>query len=193
MSETVTSSSTRLVDGAELPVAGRWRIDPGHAEVGFLGRHLVFTKVRGRFRGVEGSVNIAENPNDTTVEVKIDMASVESGNSTRDDHLRSADLFDVERFPIATFKGQAREWVGGEGKLVGELTIREIARRIELEVSYIGAITDPWGGERAIFSASATLNREDWGITWNMPLAGGGLLVSKQIQIELELETIREP
>lgn len=193
MSKNATSSSTRLLDGVELPAVGRWRIDPGHAEVGFVGRHLVFTKVRGRFRGVEGFVNIAENPNDSTVEVTIDMASVESGDSTRDDHLRSADLFDVERFPIATFKGQARDWVGGDGNLVGELTIREIAGPIELEVKYLGAVTDPWGGQRAIFSASGTLDREDWGIAWNMPLAGGGLLVSKQIQIELELETVREP
>jgi polyisoprenoid-binding protein YceI len=192
MSETITSSPTRLVDGVELPITGRWRIDPGHAQVSFIGRHLLFTKVRGRFRGVDGFVSIAPEPNDSTVEVTIDMASVDSGDPTRDNHLRSADLFDVERFPVATFRGRASDWSRHAGKLKGTLTIKNEARPVDLAVTYLGTVTDPWGGERAIFSASATINREDWGITWNMPLAAGGVLVSNEIQLELDLETVRD-
>jgi len=163
----------------QVPVAGRWRIDPGHTEVGFVGRHLVFTRVRGRFRGVEGFVDVAADPEASTVQVSIDMASVDSGDSARDEHLRSAELFDVEQFPVAIFRGKAVQWSGHNGKL-------------ELDVAYLGAVIDPWGGERAAFSARATVNREDWGISWNMPLAGGGLLVGKEIQLELELETVRQ-
>jgi polyisoprenoid-binding protein YceI len=185
-----TATPVRTVDGYEVPAAGRWRIDPGHAEVGFVGRHLLFTKVRGRFRSVEGHVDVAEDPKGSTVELTIDMASVDSGSAVRDEHLRSADLFDVDRFPSATFRGRLREWSGRTGTLVGELSLKGTTRPIELRVAFLGAASDPWGGERAVFSASGTLNREEWGITWNIPLAGGGVLVSKELQIELELETV---
>ena len=176
----------------QVPVAGRWRIDPGRTEVGFMGRHLVFTRVRGRFRGVEGFVDVAADPEASTVQVSIDMASVDSGDSARDEHLRSAELFDVEQFPVAIFRGKAVQWSGHNGKLAGELMIKGVTCPVELDVAYLGAVIDPWGGERAAFSARATVNREDWGISWNMPLAGGGLLVGKEIQLELELETVRQ-
>src|SRR5262249_20719633 len=154
--------------------------DPGHAEVGFVGRHLMFTKVRGRFRGVEGYVDIGPDPNESRVEVTIDMASVESGDTARDAHLRSGDLFDVARYPVATFTGTTRAWKRSSGVLSGVLTIKDLPRLVEMQVSYLGTVTDPWGGQRSVFSATTTVNREDWGITWNMPLAGGGLLVSKE-------------
>ena len=186
------NGSTRLVDGVELPAAGRWAIDPGHAEVGFVGRHLVFTKVRGRFRDVSGVVVIGDDPRDSTVEVTIGMASVDSGDQTRDDHLRSADLFDVEQFPLATYRGRVASLAGKRATVHGELTLKGVTRPVDLDVEYLGAVADPWGGERAIYSASATINREDWGITWNMVLETGGLLVSKEIRLELELETVRE-
>lgn len=186
-----TLSPTRTVDAIELPSAGAWRIDPGHAEVGFVGRHLVFTKVRGRFRDVSGIIQVAEDPNATTVEVEIDMTSVESGSDQRDEHLRSEDLFDVDRYPTATFQGSASDWSGRTGKLAGELTIKGITRPVVLDVDYHGFVRDPWGGDRIVFSASTTINREDWGVTWNMPLETGGLLVSKEIRIELELEATR--
>jgi polyisoprenoid-binding protein YceI len=192
MSETSVCALTRLVDGVELPAAGRWRIDPGHAEVAFVGRHLMFTKVRGRFRGVDGHVHIAPDPTKSSVEVTIDMASVESGDTARDTHLRSGDLFDVERYPAATFTGTTRHWTGSSGKLDGILTIKDRTRPVQLQVTYLGTVTDPWDAQRAVFSAATTINREDWGITWNMPLASGGLLVSKEIQLEIELETVRD-
>lgn len=189
---TVTAP-VRTVDGTELPAPGSWTIDPGHAEVGFVGRHLVFTKVRGRFRGVEGVVLVGEDANDTTVEVTIDMASVDSGDTARDDHLRSSDLFDVEAHPTATFRGAARGWRGTRGQLAGELTIKGVTREVVLDAEYLGFQVDPWGGERAIFSAAGALDREDFGLTWNMVLETGGLLVSKEIRLEIEVELVRQP
>lgn len=183
-----TRRPTREIDGIELPAPGTWRIDPGHAEVAFVGRHLVVTKVRGRFRDVSGVIRVAEDPNATTVEVEIAMASVDSGSDQRDEHLRSADLFDVDRHPTATFRGRASGWSGRTGTLAGDLTIKGVTRPVALDVHYRGFVRDPWGGERIVFSASTTIDREDWGVSWNMPIEAGGLLVSKEIRIELELE-----
>lgn len=187
-----TPSATRTRDGVELPAPGIWTIDPGHAEVAFIGRHFMLTKVRGRFTGIDGAVTVAEDPTDSRVEVTIDMASVNSGDQTRDDHLRSEDFFDVTRYPTATFRSNAVTWRGTRGQATGELTIREIARPVTLDVAYLGHARDPWGNDRAIFSASATVNREDWGLTWNMALETGGLLVSKDIRIEIEVETVHQ-
>lgn len=187
-----TRSPTREIDGIELPALGAWLIDPGHAEVGFVGRHLVFTKVRGRFRDVSGVIHVAEDPNATTVDVEIGMASGESGSDQRDEHLRSEDLFDVGTHPTATFRGQASAWLGQTGKLVGDLTIKGVTKPVAFDVDYHGFVRDPWGGDRIVFSASTTLNREEWGVSWNMPLEAGGLLVSKEIRIEIELEATRE-
>ena len=185
-------SPKRDVDGIELPAAGVWRIDPGHADVSFVGRHLLFTKVRGRFRDVSGVIEVGEDPNATTVEVEIDMSSVQSGSDQRDEHLRSEELFDVDRHPTATFRGAASGWTGRTGKLAGNLTIKGVTKSVALDVEYHGFVRDPWGGDRIVFSASATIDREDWGVTWNMPLDAGGLLVSKEIRIEIELEAIRD-
>jgi polyisoprenoid-binding protein YceI len=186
-------TATRLIAGAELPARGMWQIDPGHTEVAFIGRHFMLTKVRGRFTGVTGSIVVAEDPGESTATVTIEMASVDSGSQLRDDHLRSADLFDVARHPTATFSGRAVDWRGTRGRLAGELTIRGVTRPVTLQAEYLGHVADPWGGHRAIFTAKGTLNREDWGLTWNMPLDGGGLLVSRDISIEIETEAVLEP
>jgi polyisoprenoid-binding protein YceI len=185
-----TRAATRQASGIELPAAGRWEIDPGHTELAFIGRHFMLTKIRGRFTGVTGAIVVAEDPGQTTAEVTIDMASVESGSHARDDHLRSADFFDADRHPTAAFTGRAAGWDGTQGQLAGELTIRGITRPVTLAVEYLGYAADPWGGHRAVFTASGTLNREDWGLTWNMPLDGGGLLVSKEIRVEIDLEAV---
>jgi len=190
MTDTKPAGPVRLVAGAELPAPGRWQIDPGHTEAAFIGRHFMLTKVRGRFTGVTGTIVVADEPGESTVEVTIDMASVESGSQARDDHLRSADFFDTARHPTAAFCGRAAEWQGTQGLLAGDLTIRGITRPVTLQVGYLGHVADPWGGQRAIFTARGILNREDWGLTWNMPLDGGGLLVSKDIGIEIEAEAV---
>jgi polyisoprenoid-binding protein YceI len=191
MTTGIDTPAARVRDGVTLPATGTWTIDPGHAEVGFIGRHLKFTKVRGRFTDVRGTVRFAEDPADSSVEVVIGMASVESGNATRDDHLRSADLFDVAAFPEATFTSTRVDWRGSAGTVYGNLTIHGVSREVPLEFRYEGNVRDPWGGERAVYSADTTVNREDFGITWNMALEAGGLLVSKEIRIEIEVETVR--
>jgi polyisoprenoid-binding protein YceI len=184
---------TRLVGSAELPAPGRWQIDPGHTELAFIGRHFMLTKVRGRFTGVSGVIEVAEQPGDTTVDVTIDMTSVESGNEARDEHLRSADFFDVEHYPAATFSARASGWQGTAGVLAGELTLRGVTRPVSLEAEYLGYTADPWGGHRIVFTAAGIVNREDWGLTWNLPLDGGGLVVSKEIRIEVEFEAVLQP
>ena len=193
MTQTEPGAATRLAGGAELPAPGRWQIDPGHTELAFTGRHLMLTKVRGRFTGLSGAIQVAEAPGDSTAEITIDMASVESGNQARDEHLRSADFFDAARHPTATFSAHAADWQGTRGVLAGELTLRGITRPVTLQAGYLGYTADPWGGHRAVFTAAGTVNREDWGLTWNLPLDGGGLLVSKEIRIEIELEAVLQP
>lgn len=190
MTTTTTPDVVRTVGGVVLPAAGRWEIDPGHAEVAFIGRHFMMTKVRGRFTDVRGTVQVGEDLDDSALEVVIGTASVDSGNPTRDAHIRSSELFDVDRYPEATFRSVSVDWRGSEGAVVGDLTIHGTTRRVTLQVSYLGHARDPWGGDRAVFSASTQINREDFGITWNMALEAGGVLVSKDIRIEIEVETV---
>ena len=187
---THTTLPTRSVHGIDLPAAGTWQIDPGHADVAFTGRHFMVTRVRGRFTDVRGDIHIAENLDDSRVDVTIGMASVESGNPTRDDHLRSDELFDVARFPEATFRSTAVAWRGHGGVVTGDLTIHGVTRTVELQVVFEGQVRDLEGGHRAIFSASTQVNREDFGITWNVALEAGGVLVSKDVKLTIDIETV---
>ena len=192
MSDTTTHevSPTRTVDGHVLPAPGAWEIDPGHTDVAFIGRHFMVTKVRGRFTDVTGTVVIAPHLDDSKVEVNINMASVESGSEARDEHIKSPELFDIQQFPTATFRSTTVAWRGISGVIRGDLTIHGVTRPVDLAVTFEGYVRDPWGGDRGIFSANTKVNREDFGITWNLALEAGGLLVSKDIQIEIELETV---
>ncbi|MFE0020983.1 YceI family protein [Amycolatopsis sp. NPDC059021] len=187
-----TAAATRLLDGVELPAAGTWKVDPGHAEVGFVGRHFMLTKVRGRFTGVESVVQIGERPGDSKVTAVIDMASVDSGDKARDDHLRSGDFFDASNHPTATFESTSVNWDGTAGTVIGDLTIKGVSRPVTLDVDYLGYARDPWDNDRIVFSAKGKINRENWGLGWNMVLDSGGLLVSKEIELVLEIEAIRE-
>src|SRR3954464_6479420 len=173
------TSPTRTIDGSLVPAPGRWDIDPGHTDLAFVGRHFMITKVRGRFTGVSGAITIAPDLRDSSVEVVIDMASVESGNSVRDEHIRSAELFDVAQYPEGSFRSTSVEWDGTRGVVHGDLTIHGVTRQVPLQVSFEGYARDPWGGDRGVFSARTKVNREDFGINWNVALEAGGLLVSK--------------
>lgn len=176
-----------------LPTPGRWEIDPGHADVAFTGRHFMITKVRGRFTDVTGRLDIAEDITRSQVDVIIGMASVSSGSAERDEHLRSAELFDVATFPEATFRSTRVAWgdaASRSGTVTGDLTIHGVTRSVDLAVRFEGQVRDPWGGVRAVFSASTRVNREDFSITWNVVLEAGGLLVSKDIEITIDVETV---
>ncbi|MCU1397304.1 MAG: polyisoprenoid-binding protein [Acidimicrobiales bacterium] len=186
-----TATDTTSPRTVEL-APGTWTIDPGHAEVGFVGRHFGLTKVRGRFTGVEGIVVVARDITESTIDVTIDMSTVSSGDSSRDDHLRSGDFFDVVDHPTGHFRSSGISLDGGRGTIDGELTLKGVTRSVSLNAEFLGTVLDPWGGERAIFSANTTIDREDWGLTWNMVLDAGGLLVSKKIQLEIEVELIRQ-
>jgi polyisoprenoid-binding protein YceI len=177
----------------ELPAAGDWTLDVSHTEVGFSVRHLGLAKVRGRFQSFEGTVHVAERPEDSSVEVTIDVASVNSRDEGRDAHLRSADFFDTETYPNLTFRSTGVRAKGNEWLVDGELTIKDITRPVVLEATFEGIGSDPWGGSRAAFSASTEIEREDWGLTWNAALEGGGFLVGKKVKIELEVELVAVP
>ncbi len=176
--------------GVEL-APGRWTVDPGHAEVTFVGRHFGLTKVRGRFTGIDGSVVVDPDIDASVVDVTIDVASVESGSADRDGHLRSSDLFDIATFPTATFRSTAIHSVGVTGTIDGDLTIKGVTRPVTLDVEFLGRAIDPSDNERAVFSASTVINREDFGVSWNVVLDAGGVLVSKEIRIEIDVELIR--
>lgn len=185
----MTTNTTQSVDLAP----GAWRIDPGHADVGFVGRHFGLTKIRGRFTGVEGTVVIADDITRSIIDVVIGMATVSSGDTSRDDHLRSADFFDVANHPTGRFRATGITADNASGSIAGELTLKGITRPVMLDAEFLGTVIDPWDGERAVFSANTTIDREDWGLTWNMLLEAGGLLVSKRIQLEIEVELVRQP
>ncbi|HEX6276367.1 MAG TPA: YceI family protein [Polyangiaceae bacterium] len=170
-----------------------WTVDSTHSGVHFSVRHLVVAKVRGRFAAFSGNVKLDEN--DLTrshVEVEIDAASIDTGVADRDKHLRSADFFDVERFPKLRFTSTTIESAGkNRYRVHGDLTIRDVTRPVTLDVEYGGAAKDPWGNERAAFAASTSVERSDYGLKWNQALEAGGVLVGERVDIELEVELVK--
>ena len=179
---------TRTIDGREVPAVGTWTIDPTHTQAEFVARHLMVSKVRGGFATIDGSIVVAEDPSDSTVEIVIDASSVSSGTTDREAHLTSEDFFDVATYPEIRFVSSSVEPNGSDWRLLGDLTIKDVTKPITLDFSFLGIINDPWGNPKAVFSASTQVEREDWGLTWNVPLEGGGVLVSKTIKLEIEAQ-----
>lgn len=173
--------------------AGTWDIDPAHTTAQFVARHLMVSKVRGRFSGISGSIEI--DPADvlaSKVEAKIDVSTVDTGEPQRDAHLRSADFFDVEAYPEMRFVSTSVSEAGGDQfTLKGDLTIKGITRPVELDLEILGVMEDPSFGLRAGFSASTTVNRQDFGLTWNAALEAGGVVVADKVRLELEVEAIK--
>jgi len=188
----MTTTETQLVrtyEGGPIPLPGDYQLDPSHTTVEFVGRHLMITKVRGRFIRFDGHLRIDEVPEKSQVEVSIDTASVDTSDERRDAHLRSPDFFDVDRFPAITFRSTRVESAkDGRWKVHGDLTVRDVTRPVTLDVEFDGAAPTPWGDHRIGFSASTEVDREDWGLTWNQALETGGLLVGKKVRIELNVE-----
>lgn len=170
------------------PEVGTWAVDTTHTVVGFTARHLMAAKVRGAFHAFSGNIEIGEAPEHSSVEVSIDAASITTGVDDRDAHLRSPDFLDVENFPTMTFRSTAVRRSGDDYIVDGSLTIRDITKPVTLDLEYHGVATDPWGNAKALFSAEATIEREEWGLTWNAPLEAGGWLVGKDVTIELEIQ-----
>jgi len=171
-----------------LPTTGTWTFDPTHTRVGFVARHLMVAKVRGSFSSFSGTINIGATPEDSSVNVSIDAASIDTGVEDRDNHLRSADFLDAENHPTLEFVSTEVRAVGGGYEVDGDLTIRGETHPLTLELEYGGVVTDPYGNEKAVFAAETKIDREDWGLTWNAPLEAGGWLVGKEVKIEIEVE-----
>jgi len=186
-------STTRSFGGLTIPTAGTFVIDPAHTEVGFVARHLMVSKVRGSFTQVTGEVTIAEDPLASSVSASILAASIDTGVADRDNHLRSGDFLDVEKYPELTFRStRVVQPKDNDFRLVGELTIRDVTREVTLDVDFDGVAVSPWGQEVVAFTATTEIDREEWGITWNQALEAGGVLVSKKVKIEISAEATRQ-
>ncbi|HEY8531007.1 MAG TPA: YceI family protein [Limnochorda sp.] len=171
-----------------------WQIDPAHTTAEFSVRHMMISNVRGRFGKVEGTVTgDLSDPTQAQIEAKIDAASIDTRNEQRDQHLRSADFFDVEHHPYITFKSRRIERVGDNAfKVVGDLTIRGVTREVVLDAIFQGQAKSPWGQQVAGFSATTKLNRKDFGLTWNTVLETGGVLVGDEVNVEIQTELIQQ-
>jgi polyisoprenoid-binding protein YceI len=195
MTEAITATAgTRVVDGRPVPEPGTWEIDPSHQSFEFVARHLM-AKVRGKFPGVSGAATVAEVPGDSALEIEIDTTTVDTGDATRDGHLRSNDFFGAEDHPTISFRSTGIRPGDGESewKVDGELTIKGTTRPVTVDLEFLGGAIDPWGNQRIGFSGVVPeVNREDWGLTWNAALETGGFLLAKTVRLEIEAELIKK-
>ena len=185
--DSVTTPSGRTLEGLK---PGVWTVDTSHSEVGFTARHLMVSKVRGRFTDYSATVTVAPNVLDSTVEAVVQLESVETRDEKRDAHLKSADFFHVEEHPTMSFTSTGIREHGSDFYLDGDLTIRGTTRPVTFDLEFNGVATTPWGGRSAGFSAETEINRKDWGLEWNVALESGGVLVSEKVKIALEIEAL---
>lgn len=171
-----------------------WQIDSAHSLVEFSVRHMMISTVRGRFERFGGVVDFDEkDPTNAIIDIEIEAASINTNEPQRDGHLRSADFFDVENYPTMRFRSTRVEKVDGRhGRIIGDLTIKDVTKEVVLEATYAGVAKSPWGGSSVGASATTVINREDWGLTWNQTLETGGVLVGKEIKIAIELELVKQ-
>lgn len=169
-----------------------WKLDPAHTLVEFSAKHMMITTVKGRIADVEGMIYTDESdPKNSSVEVTLKSASIDTRSDQRDQHLRSADFLNAEKFPEITFKSTRTAGDAKHFKLTGDLTIRDVKREVTLDVEYGGRNRDPWGGERVGFSATGKFDRRDFGLVWNQALEAGGVLVGNDIRINIEVEAVK--
>ncbi len=173
-------------------IAGTWTIDPVHSEVGFSVRHMMVSKVRGKFNEFGGQIVTAASPLDSSASVSIDLHSIDTGNPDRDNHIRSADFFDVDTHATMTFRSTGLRLAGDGYLLDGELTLRDTTKPISLDLELGGFGPDPYGGTRAGFTATGELKRSDFGVDFNAVLETGGVVVADKVAIHLEIEAVRD-
>ncbi len=215
------TGSTRIWDGMSIPTPGSYQLDAAHKRLGFVARHMMVSPVRGEFREASAEILVAEDPLQSSIAVTIQAGSVDTANTDRDTHLRSADFLDVEQFPTLEYRStgiallektdpifywaklknhrlgrrtvvEEPSQVSGRFVLAGELTVKGITREVDLQVEFGGARRDPYGQDIFGFSATAEINREDYGLVWNVALESGGVLVGKNVRIEIAGEAIRQ-
>ncbi|MCU1456226.1 MAG: hypothetical protein JWL73_318 [Actinomycetia bacterium] len=175
---------------AATPTPGTYDIDIAHSNVGFSVRHLMVSKVRGSFDTFRGTVVIAEDPLQSTAEATIDASSIDTGDANRDIHLKSADFFEVEKYPEFTFKSTSVRASGEDYILTGDLTVHGVTNSVDLALEFNGAASDPQFGSRIGFSASTEISRKDFGVDISMPLDGGGVVVGDKVKLEIEVEAL---
>ncbi|MET7959972.1 YceI family protein [Micromonospora zamorensis] len=184
---------TRDWDGLTIPTAGTYALDVAHKRVGFVARHMMVSKVRGEFNEATATITIAEDPLQSSVVATIQAASIDTTQADRDAHLRSPEFLDSEKFPTLEFRSTGvKSRRGNEFVLTGELSIKDVTRPVELEVEFEGVGRSPFGQDIFGFSASTEIDREEFGLTWNVALETGGVLVSRKIKIEIEGEAVRQ-
>ena len=181
-------SPTAVLDN----ISGEYALDASHTRIGFSARHAMVTTVRGAFTTFEGSATIdTVSPEASRVEITIDADSFSTGSPDRDGHVKSADFFDVEQFPKITFASTKVERDGDEWTITGDLTIKGIAKPVTLVFEQLGSARDPFGNLRVGFEGGATINRKDWGLSWNAPLETGGVLISEKIKLDFDISAIQ--
>jgi len=173
--------------------AGTWTIDPSHSEVGFSVRHLMVSKVKGNFESFEGTITIAEDPLQSSVTAEVDLSSINTRDEQRDGHLRSADFFEVENHPKLTFTSTSVEPKGDDYVVTGDLSIKGTTKSVVLDLEFNGVHPDPWGGTRAGFSAETEISRKEFGVDFEIPMDGGGVVVGDKIKVTLEVEAVLQP
>ncbi len=182
-----TAAETTAVPGY---VAGTWNIDPVHSEVGFSVRHMMVSKVRGRFTKFSGQLVTGASPLESSVTAEIDLASISTGNDQRDAHIRSADFFEVETYPTMTYRSSGVRADGGDYILDGELTLKGVTRNVPLKLEVNGFGPDPYGGTRAGFTATGEINRRDFNVNFSAAMETGGAVVSDKVTLHLEIEAV---
>ena len=184
------STDTRSAD--IVASTGDYTLDSSHSRLGFSARHAMVTKVRGQFGGFSGTAHVdAETPANSKVELSIDPATVSTGSADRDGHLRSADFFDIETYPEWTFRSTEVSRDGDDWTITGDLTIKDVTKPVTIEFEETGQAVDPFGNTRIGFEGKTTINRKDWGLTWNAALEAGGVLVSEKVTLEFDVSAIR--
>jgi polyisoprenoid-binding protein YceI len=183
---------TTSTEAGAIPgyVAGTWEIDPVHSEVGFIARHMMVSKVRGRFTQFSGEFVTAENPLQSSVTATIDLTSIQTGNEQRDQHIRSADFFEVDKYKTMTYRSTGLRAAGDHYVLDGELTLKDVTKEVPLNLELNGFGPDPFGGTRAGFTATGEINRRDFGVNFSAPMETGGVVVSDKIALQLEIEAV---
>jgi polyisoprenoid-binding protein YceI len=183
------ASATATIPGY---IAGTWKIDPTHSDVAFSVRHMMVSKVRGRFATVDATIVTAEDPTLSSVTAEIDLSSISTANEQRDAHIKSADFFEVEKYPTMTYRSTSVTPDGDDWKVEGELTLHGVTKSVPLKLELNGFTKDPYGGTRVGFSATTEINRGDYGISISMPMDGGGVVIGEKISIQLEIEAVLE-
>ena len=171
--------------------AATWNIDPVHSEVGFSVRHMMVSKVRGRFTTFSGQIVTAEDPTKSSVTAEIDLGSINTGQDQRDDHIKSADFFEVEKYPTMTYQSTGVRVEDGEYVLDGDLTLKGVTKSVPLKLELNGFGPDAYGGTRAGFTATGEINRRDFNVNFSAPMQNGGVVVADKIQLHLEIEAVK--